>query len=109
MFIGTIIENSLGNKAFLNQVKILRTYQSGDWTLHDVKMDSSLIPELANALEDGPWYVHVWQPGNDEVVVIYKDRLFTLRHSDKATWQDAVNYGRSIGIPLEQLDFPISK
>lgn len=107
MFKGTIIENSLRDKSILDQVKVEKTYQSGDWTLHDVFVDESQIPELSKYLADGPWYIHLWEQGSDDVKVIFKGKIFDIKFSDKSTWSDAVAYGKSIGIPEEQLDFPI--
>ena len=107
MFKGTIIENSLADRSILDRVKIERHYQSGDWILDEVLVAEEQIPELAKSLADGPWYIHLWQQGHDDVKVIFKDKIFDIKFSDKSTWTDAVSHGKSIGIPDEQLDFPI--
>ena len=44
---------------------------------------------------------------SDEIKVIFKNKVFTIKFSDKSTWSEAISYGKSIGIPEEQLDFPI--
>jgi hypothetical protein len=107
MYKGTIIENSLSNKNILNNLKITKTWQSGSWILHNVLMEEDQVSELSQCLDDGPWYIHVWLPSNDNVKVIFKNKVFDIKFSDKSTWTDAVSYGKSIGIPEEQLDFPI--
>ncbi len=107
MYKGTIIENSLNSKDILGRLKINKTWHSGSWVLHDVLMGEDHIQELSKYLDNGPWYIHVWQPGNDDVKVIFKNKVFDIKFSDKSTWTDAVSYGMSIGIPEEQLDFPI--
>lgn len=107
MYKGTIIENSLSDKKILDQIKIVKTWQDEDWTLHNVLVEEEQIPELAKYIADGPWYIHLWQPGKDEVKVIFKDKVFDIKFSDKTTWAKAIAYGQSIGIPIEQLDFPI--
>ena len=107
MLKGTIIENSLFDKSILDEIKIESTRQSGDWILHNVQIDENQITRLSQALADGPWYIHLWEPGKDIVTVVFKNKTFTIKFSDKATWADAVAYGKSIGIPKEQLDFPI--
>ena len=58
-------------------------------------------------MKDGPWYMHFWEPGSDDVLVVFKDRIFNIRHSDKTTWEEAVSHGRSVGIPDEQLTFVV--
>lgn len=108
MYKGTIIENSLVDKNQLKKYRIGKTWKSGDWVLFDVFMEENQIPELANNIDSGPWYIHVWKPGTDDVKVIFKNKIFDIKHSDKSTWVDAVNYGKSIGIPEEQLDFVIN-
>ena len=40
--------------------------------------------------------------------VVFKDKIFTIKHSDKSTRKDVVEYGKSVGIPEEQLDFVIT-
>lgn len=45
----------------------------------------------------------------DDVIVVYRDALFRLRHSDLSTWNDAVAHGLTLGIPKEQLDFVIEQ
>jgi hypothetical protein len=105
---GTVVENSLENNDILKEVQIDRTRQDGSWTLHDVMLSENQALTFGRYLADGPWYVHFWEPGEDSVIVVFKDRAFRLLHSDVSTWVDAVAYGKSIGIPEEQLDFLIS-
>jgi hypothetical protein len=107
MLKGTIIENSLSDTSILKEVQIDRTWQVGSWTLHDFRIEKEKEPELSKYIADGPWYIHVWEPGTDDATVIFKNKTFDIKHSDKNTWKDAVAYGKSIGIPEEQLDFVI--
>lgn len=109
MYRGTIIENSLKDKAVLKKIRIDKTWHDDDWILHSVSLDKNQIAELSHALDDGPWYIHVWQPGKDEITVIFKDKVFDIKFSDRSTWHEAVHYGESIGIPREQLDFRIDQ
>lgn len=107
MYKGTIIENSLSDQSILSKTQVQSTRHAGDWILHDVQVEETLIPELSKGLANGPWYIHLWKPGKDEVKVIFKDKVFDIKFSDKSTWINAIAYGKSIGIPDEQLDFPI--
>lgn len=107
MFKGIIIENSLTDKNILNDLDIENTWQDGDWTLHSVKVTENQILKLSKSLADGPWYIHLWETGKDEIRVIFKDKIVTISSTDKSTWEEAISYGKSIGIPEEQLDFPV--
>lgn len=108
MLTGTIVENSLSDKSILSRVRVIKTYPLGDWTLHDIEVEDDKVAELAKYLADGPWYIHLWQPGSDDVTVVFKNKIFHIKHSDKSTWAETISYGQSLGIPAEQLDFPIS-
>ena len=107
MLKGTIIENSLGNKDILKTIQIVKNWAEDDWVLYSVLIDEKRIPELAKSLKKEPWYIHLWEPGKDDVIVIFPNKVFILKFSDKSTWADTVAYGKSIGIPKHQLDFPI--
>lgn len=107
MYKGTIIENSLIDREILKKVKIEKSYSSSRWILHDVFVGEEQISELSKSLDNGPWYIHLWRPCEDNVKVIFKDKIFNIKFSDKSTWNEAVAYGKSIGIPDKQLDFPI--
>ena len=97
----------MSDKSILDRVKIEKTYQSDDWTLDDIFIAEHQIVEFPKYIDNGPWYVHFWKPGADNVRVVFKNRIFNIKFSDKSTWTDAVAYGKSIGIPEEQLVFTI--
>jgi hypothetical protein len=97
----------LRDKNILEQLTVEKLWESDDWTLDRVLVREDQIPMLAASLDDGPWCMHLWQERNGDVIVIFKDKTFIIEHADKSTWADAVAYGKSIGIPEEQLDFVI--
>lgn len=106
MLKGTIIENSLADKSLLKEVQVTRTWQDGSWVLHDVLVDEARAQEAGKYLADGPWYMHFWEPDKDDFLIVFKDKTFTAKRSDSTSLADIIAYGKSIGIPEEQLDFP---
>jgi len=50
MYKGTIVENSLADKSILDKVKITKTWQDDDWTLHDVSVEENQLEELGKAI-----------------------------------------------------------
>lgn len=106
---GTIVENSLSDTSILKEVKILKTWKDGSWILHSVIASPEIISEMPRYLADGPWYIHFWQEGTDDILVVFKNKLFSIKYSDQNTWKDAVEYGKSIGIPEKQLDFIVEQ
>lgn len=100
---GTIIENSLADKSVLADLNIIKTWNDEDWILHNVIVKETQIESIQKALNDGPWYIHFL--GDDNIVVVYKDKIFNIKKSDISTWSKAIEYGKSLGIPNKQLDF----
>lgn len=105
---GVIIENSLSDTSILQNLDISRSWKDGDWKLHEVSVSKEQVLDLQNYLADGPWYVHFWEKGSDDVLVVFKNKSFEIKFSDKSTWTPALEHGESIGIPPKQLDFPVN-
>jgi len=105
---GTIIENSLQDKNILTELEITNTHHFHDWVLHDVLVSKEQIKSLGHYLNGGAWYMHFWIPGQDTAIVVFKDKDFEIKLSDKLSWIEAITYGKSVGIPEEQLDFIVS-
>lgn len=110
-YFGTIIEESLEDNRILNEIEIISFRISKDenpddrWHLYKAKVSREDIEKLSKYIRPGKWYMHFWE-GSD-VIAVFKDKTFEFNHADKTTWREAVAYGRSQGIPEEQLDFII--
>lgn len=106
---GTVVEESLLDNRFLNKLEVLGVHISSAevpenrWHLYKVKVSEDDIASLATQLKPKHWYMHFWN-GND-VIAVFPGKTFRFKHSDKATWESAIEYGKSIDIPEEQLDF----
>jgi hypothetical protein len=100
---GTIIEQSLENTDILKEFSITKTWTDEDWILHDIEVDEDAFLIIQRSLANGPWYVHMWR--DNEIVIIYKEKIFRVNRFDRDTWKEAIAHGLSIGIPKEQLDF----
>ena len=116
---GTIIEESLSNKSVLNEVKILgqtispvteksKTPWLKQWTKDDVEISEAradLVAEmLSQAIEfehHSSWYADYWNKITHYIV--FKDKFFKIDRSSKKQYDEAYNYGLSIGIPSYQL------
>ncbi|MFC3986996.1 hypothetical protein [Actinoplanes siamensis] len=78
------------------------------WTLLDVTAPDERAEELAAALSaalaaDGGWYAD-FRVGAAHVVV-FAGRIFRYEVGDAAGREQAVAYGRSVGVPEAQLDW----
>jgi hypothetical protein len=108
---GIIVEESLEDNRILNEIDIIDFRISKDenladrWHLYTVKVTKDDIQKVSRYIKSGKWYMHFWN-GN-EIIAVFKDKVFEFKHDQKETWKDACDYGRSLGIPKEQLDFVI--
>ncbi len=107
MLQGTVVENSLRDKTAIQGFEITKSWSAGSWRLYQILIDRQAALKFGSLLEEGPWYVHFWEPGSDQVIAVFRDKVFTIQYSKQETWTEAVAYGKSIGIPEEQLDFLI--
>lgn len=106
-YTGTIVVESLIDQSILDSLKVIKSEVSPNlgWHLFTVEVSESDIGKFANNIESNKWYMHFWR--DREVIAVFKDKSFKFNYDDKTSWNPAVEYGLSIGIPKEQLDFPI--
>lgn len=115
---GVIIEESLRNKEVLNSLHILSTKVElvtkehktpwlKQWTLHTVKILPEQADEVANnlgkALEPDYWYADF--KNNETHYIIFPNKVFVIDRTKAKQYQQATDYGLSLGIPDYQLDF----
>lgn len=110
---GTIIEESLVDARQLNDFRLrsLRitneNEMSARWHLYFVDATREDVEKLAKNLHPKKWYAHFWN--GDDVIVVYPGKTFAFKHSKPETWKDAVEYGRTLNIPDDQLTFVIEE
>ena len=106
---GTIVEESLLDNRYINNLTVLAVRISGTedpkdrWHLYKVSIAEDAIAALAHQLKPQKWYMHFWN--GDDVIAVFPAKTFRFKHSDRVTWQPAIDYGKSLNIPEEQLDF----
>jgi len=118
-YIGTIIEESLDNKEVLSDVKILETSVENvterdktqwlkKWTLHKVEVGENDAERIARLLEtalekEHPWYADY--KNENFHYIIFRGKVFKISRNDAQGFQQAKEYGISLGIPEYQCDF----
>ena len=108
---GTIIEESLEDNIILNDFNIIGFKITDDvifserWHLYTVQVSREEIEQVSKFIKSG-WYAHFWK--NRNMIVVFKNKIFEFNYNDKASWQPAIEYGLSLNIPKEQLDFLIN-
>ncbi|MFA6082587.1 MAG: hypothetical protein WC773_04255 [Patescibacteria group bacterium] len=110
-YTGTIVEESLDDNRLINEFNILNTRISGAenpadrWHLYKVDATKEQLEELSKHIKPQKWYAHFWC--DDEMIVVFRDKMFDQKVNDKNTWEPAIRYGLSHGIPIKQLDFVV--
>jgi len=117
---GVIIAESLTDNSVLSDVVIISTKVEpvtkkhetpwiNQWTTHTVEVPEEKAAEVANKIskaldKDHDWYADF--KNDTEHFVIYAGKVFHITdRSDKKQYDEATEYGISIGIPDYQLDF----
>lgn len=108
-YIGLIIEESLKDKSILKELEILDLKVTDEpnptdrWHMYTVQVSREQIIKIQKSMDDGKWYTNFFH--GDDGIVVYKDRIFEYKKGDVEGREKAVEFGRSIGVPEEQLDF----
>lgn len=102
---GTLIENSLVDPIVLEHVRVIRAYAQGAWSVKDVAVSERQIEKLGEHLSDGPWHMRFRKKDTNAGIIVFRGHRFPISYADRSTWQEAIAYGRALGIPEELLDF----
>jgi hypothetical protein len=107
---GIIIGESLEDNKILDKLRVIKTEITDEpkpedrWRLYHVNISEKEIDKLMKIIKQG-WYAHFWL--GSSIIAIFRNKKFQFDYNNKSTWKPAVDYGLSLGIPKEQLDFVI--
>jgi hypothetical protein len=121
MAVGTLIAESLQVDAVIDGVRLVVTKiaradvgdvaagQPRTWTFIEFEVPDEDVDALARSLEttlrrEGGWYCDFRTDA--ETFVVFAGRTFRYARGDAAGRADATSYGRSVGVPGAQLDWP---
>lgn len=117
-YTGVIIEESLRDVSILEQMKKVETHVVHvterhktpwlkQWTLHTVEIPEEKVEEIAAAISQlfdakhSSWYADF---KNDTYhFIIYPHKIFMVTIANKKEYEEAYQYGLSLGIPEYQL------
>jgi hypothetical protein len=122
MIEGTLIAESIRVGSEIDGVRLvarkIRRAAAGDvsvgqpelWTLIEFEADERDVGVLADALANvldqrHGWYADFRTP--DETFVVWSGRVFRYPRGDSSGRAEAADYGRSVGVPEPQLDWPV--
>jgi hypothetical protein len=105
---GIIIKEGLKDLLVLNKMKILGQKRGIKWTLLRVGVNENKIDEVVGLVqkslitEPTCYYSHFYREG--KLIVVFPNEIFYLTPK-RETWQPAIDYGKSVGVPEKELDF----
>lgn len=116
---GVVIEESLQDASVLGDVAIIETKVEPvaakhktpwlkQWTLHTVEIAEekakAVAQKLSKALDkDHDWYTDFRNKTHH--YIIFRDRIFYIDRTIQKQYDEAKEYGISLGIPEYQVDF----
>lgn len=117
---GVILTESLRFRKVLCLVEVLKTEEKEEpvvtyeqpklWTWNHVEIPSEeidfIINVLSMALKPRGWYINLWK--ERDFILIFQQRIFRGSKLDDPVWDEAIEYGLSVGVPLEQMT-PLEK
>ncbi len=114
MWKGVIIKESLNDKSLLSLVSIIDSKETtlekenerGILTFYSVEIDDSNFNEfieIAQKSIKNAFYIHICQ--NNEMVVIFNNKVFKFSADNLGKLNEAREYGISVGILKEQMPF----
>lgn len=120
MLKGTLIAESLRRGVALEVPLVVRrisrhapvrtaVFQPDVWTHIDFEVDEDDAEALAESLAEGlhrpAWYADFCS--SEEIFVVFPSRVFRYPRGDLAARKRALEFGRRMGVPSYQLDWPV--
>lgn len=103
---GILVEESLKGKSFLDKLKIIGKKKGRTFNLIKISVKENkitqLISDLQKNLKGVNYYAHFYR--DNELIVVFPKKIFKIT-PQKSSWRETIFYGKSLGIPEEQLDF----
>jgi hypothetical protein len=109
-FLGVIILETLSDTSIMHEVTVLRASDgnapSGDpyplWSRRLVRISAANIESLASKLAEFMWedfYNHFVD--DHGLVVVFKGKYYFLDKDDKSSWNEMIEYGKSVHVGQE--------
>jgi len=103
----TVLDDLIISKTEYWDVKNTSADQPKQWTAISFEVDGDQVDviaeNLSNALRPTGWYLNM--NSDDEVIVVFPRKVFKYRKGDSGKRAEAIEFGKSVGIPDSQLDW----
>ena len=103
-----IVDKSLSDLSVLKKLNIISQTKDGGWILYKISIDSSEVDKtirmIHSNMAEGNWYFHFYNKDGSRLIIVFRDRVIET-NNNPSNWASVIEYGKSLGIPTEQLDF----
>ncbi|HZY94409.1 MAG TPA: hypothetical protein VFE98_06035 [Candidatus Bathyarchaeia archaeon] len=107
---GIMIRESVKDQTLFEKMKILGKKKGKHWTLMRIEVRPDAIDRLIKSVRSNllyekgvPYYAHFYR--DDELIIVFPERVFRVSSPDKKSWREVVSHGKLLGIPEGELDF----
>jgi hypothetical protein len=106
IFHGILVDMAFIDRRYPETFPVFAKRKSGDWCLYGIEVPRSDLENTIKSIQtnmraDENFYSHLYN--DDVVIVIFKTDVFRVT-PHTSSWGEVLNYGRTLGIPVEQLD-----
>lgn len=107
-FHAIIVDKSLKDLGILNQLNVIGKIKDGGWELFKISVSEEDIEKTKKLIKEnltkGSWYYHFYNEDGSKLIIVFREKTFETDNNPE-NWNEAIEYGQSINIPKEQLDF----
>jgi len=102
-----LLDTEFSDPEFLGRWKLLgqKKSKTNPWSQMRIEVPEERLEELVNdgqnLLLSDKFYFQAYR--DNELIVVFPRRIFYLKQ-DRTDWQELIAYGRTLGIPEDQLD-----
>jgi hypothetical protein len=107
VFHGILVDAAFTDRLYPETFSVFARKNAGLWGLYGIEIPRENIKYAVRDIQlhmraDESFYSHLYD--DEAIIVIFKQRIF-LATPNSSSWKEIQNYGLTLGIPLEQLDF----
>ncbi len=103
-----IVDKSQRDIAIFQDLNVIGREIDEDWILYKISVQEEDLKAIINRIQknmvDNSWYFHFYNEDGSRLVIVFKEKIFET-DNNKNNWENAINFGESLNIPKEQLDF----
>lgn len=107
-FRAIVVDKSQKDVTIFQYLNVIGKKFDGDWILYKISVQEEDLKAIINRIQKNmignSWYFHFYNEDGSRLIIVFKEKIFKT-DNNKENWKEAIEYGKSLNIPIEQLDF----